>query len=182
MVQGQIQETLLRRRHCPECGKTRHSKGHHDNTIRTLFGNIELQSSRLEHCRCQVHVEKTHGAAVAHRLEDSKYLPSFGVAFTRLALERTRPLAGPRLALMAWGGSTRACGEQTPLQETTSQMKRRAGYCETCAPGGWSRSTGTKWRSGSDCVDRHKRCRETKHLATQASSFRCGEDGSRGVV
>ena len=95
---------------------------------------------------------------------------------------RTRPLAGPRLALMAWGGSTRACGEQTPLQETTSQMKRRAGYCETCAPGGWSRSTGTKWRSGSDCVDRHKRCRETKHLATQASSFRCGEDGSRGVV
>ena len=99
MVQGQIQDTLLRRRHCPECGKTRHSKGHHDNTIRTLFGNIELQSSRLEHCRCQVHVEKTHGAAVAHRLEDSKYLPSFGVAFTRVALEAYSAAGGPPLGL-----------------------------------------------------------------------------------
>jgi hypothetical protein len=99
VVQGQIQDTLLRRRHCPECGKTRHSKGHHDITIRTLFGNIELQSSRLEHCRCQVHVEKTHGAAVAHRLEDSKYLPSFGVAFTRVALEAYSAAGGPPLGL-----------------------------------------------------------------------------------
>jgi hypothetical protein len=50
VVQEQIQDALLRRRH---------SKGHHDVTIRTLFGNIELQSPRLEHCRCQPHVEKT---------------------------------------------------------------------------------------------------------------------------
>ena len=56
---GEIQDTLLRRRNCPECGKARHSKGHHDITIRTLFGNIELKSPRLEHCRCQPHAEKT---------------------------------------------------------------------------------------------------------------------------
>ena len=49
----------LRRRPCPECGQARHRKGHHDITIRTLFGNIELQSPRLEHCRCQPHAEKT---------------------------------------------------------------------------------------------------------------------------
>src|SRR5215472_13283094 len=59
VVQEQIQDALLRRRHCPECGKARHGKGHHDVTIRTLFGNIELKSPRLEHCRCQPHVEKT---------------------------------------------------------------------------------------------------------------------------
>jgi hypothetical protein len=28
-------------------------------TIRTLFGNTELKSPRLEHCRCQPHAEKT---------------------------------------------------------------------------------------------------------------------------
>jgi len=59
MVQEQIQDTLLRRRNCPECGQARHRKGHHDITIRTLFGNIEWKSPRLEHCRCQPHAEKT---------------------------------------------------------------------------------------------------------------------------
>jgi hypothetical protein len=59
VVQEQIQEALARRRHCPDCGKARHSKGHDDVTIRTLFGNIELKSPRLEHCRCQPHAEKT---------------------------------------------------------------------------------------------------------------------------
>jgi hypothetical protein len=38
VVREQIQDALLRRRNCPECGKARHSKGHHDITIRTLFG------------------------------------------------------------------------------------------------------------------------------------------------
>src|SRR5687767_1509229 len=32
VVQEQIQEALARRRHCPDCGKPRHSKGHHDVT------------------------------------------------------------------------------------------------------------------------------------------------------
>ena len=59
MVQEQIQDALRRRRHCPECGKARHGKGHHEVTIRTLFGNIELKSPRPEHCRCQPHAEKT---------------------------------------------------------------------------------------------------------------------------
>ena len=59
VVQEQIQEALLRRRSCRDCGKVCHSKGHHDITIRTLFGNIELQSPRLEHCRCQPHAEKS---------------------------------------------------------------------------------------------------------------------------
>ena len=59
VVQEQIQDTLLRRRNCPECGQARHRKGHPDITIRTLFGNIEWKSPRLEHCRCQPHAEKT---------------------------------------------------------------------------------------------------------------------------
>jgi hypothetical protein len=59
VVQEQIQDAVARRRNCPECGRTRRSKGHHDITIRTLFGNIEQKSPRLEHCPCQPHAEKT---------------------------------------------------------------------------------------------------------------------------
>jgi hypothetical protein len=59
MVQEQIREALARRRHCPDCGKPRHSKGHHDVSIRTLFGNVELKSPRLKHCPCQPHAAKT---------------------------------------------------------------------------------------------------------------------------
>jgi Phosphotransferase enzyme family len=39
------------------------------------------------------------GAAVAHRLEDFKYLPSFGVAFTRVTLEAYSAAGGPPVGL-----------------------------------------------------------------------------------
>jgi aminoglycoside phosphotransferase (APT) family kinase protein len=39
------------------------------------------------------------GAAMGHRLEDFKYLPSFGVAFTRVALEAYSAAGGPPLGL-----------------------------------------------------------------------------------
>jgi aminoglycoside phosphotransferase (APT) family kinase protein len=39
------------------------------------------------------------GAAVAHRLEDFKYLPSFGVAFTRVTLEGYSAAGGPPVCL-----------------------------------------------------------------------------------
>jgi aminoglycoside phosphotransferase (APT) family kinase protein len=38
-------------------------------------------------------------AAVAHRLEDFKYLPSFGVAFTRVTLKAYSAAGGPPLSL-----------------------------------------------------------------------------------
>jgi len=41
VVREQIHDALARRHHCPDCGKARRSKGHHDITIRTLFGNPE---------------------------------------------------------------------------------------------------------------------------------------------
>jgi aminoglycoside phosphotransferase (APT) family kinase protein len=42
-------------------------------------------------------------ATVAHRLEDFKYLPSFGVAFTRVALEAYSTAGGPPVGLDAVG-------------------------------------------------------------------------------
>jgi len=31
----------------------RHGRGHHDVTVRTVFGNVELHSPRLGHCPCR---------------------------------------------------------------------------------------------------------------------------------
>ncbi len=59
IVQEQVNDALLRLRCCPYCGKMRHGRGHHDVTVRTAFGNVELKSPRLGHCPCQPHVEKT---------------------------------------------------------------------------------------------------------------------------
>jgi len=59
MVQEQVNDALLRLRCCPDCGKVRHGRGHHDVTIRTVFGNVELRSPRLGHCACRPHAEKT---------------------------------------------------------------------------------------------------------------------------
>jgi hypothetical protein len=59
VVQEQIHNALLRLRCCPECGEARHSKGYHPIAVRTLFGNVEVNSPRLEHCRCQPHEEKS---------------------------------------------------------------------------------------------------------------------------
>lgn len=42
-------------------------------------------------------------ASVAHRLEDFEYLPSFGVAFTRVALEEYSAAGGPPIDLDAVG-------------------------------------------------------------------------------
>ena len=42
-------------RHCPDCGKLRHSKGSHHTVFRTVFGTIPVESPRFTHCPCQAH-------------------------------------------------------------------------------------------------------------------------------
>src|SRR6516225_11656931 len=38
VIQQQVNESLTRQRCCPDCGRVRPCKGHHDVTFRTLFG------------------------------------------------------------------------------------------------------------------------------------------------
>jgi hypothetical protein len=59
MVHEQVNDALLQSRSCPECGRVRQNRGHHDITVRTVFGNVELESPRLGHCPCQPQEEKT---------------------------------------------------------------------------------------------------------------------------
>ena len=55
VVEWQMQTYLDTQRHCPDCGKLRHSKGSHHTAFRTVFGTIPVESPRFEHCSCQAH-------------------------------------------------------------------------------------------------------------------------------
>ena len=55
VVAWQMKTYLDAQRHCPDCGKLRHSKGTHHSAFRTLFGTIPVESPRLEQCPCQDH-------------------------------------------------------------------------------------------------------------------------------
>jgi hypothetical protein len=59
MVEKPLSAYVERQRHCPECGGLRTSKGHHDMTLRTAFGNLTVKSPRLHHCTCSSAPAKT---------------------------------------------------------------------------------------------------------------------------
>ena len=59
MVEKPLSVYVESQRHCPECGGLRTSKGHHDMTLRTVFGNLTVQSPRLHHCTCSSAPAKT---------------------------------------------------------------------------------------------------------------------------
>ena len=55
VVEWQMNDYLDARRHCPDCGKLRHSKGAHHIVFHTVFGDLPVESPRLTHCPCQAH-------------------------------------------------------------------------------------------------------------------------------
>ncbi len=68
-VEWQTTVYLESQRHCPNCGKARHSKDSHQITVRTLFGNLSIDSPRLHHGDCQPHSTKTF-SPLAQRLPE----------------------------------------------------------------------------------------------------------------
>ncbi len=65
VVEQQVNGFLARHRDCPECGKPRSTKGHHEIPLRTVFGNVALKSPRLRHDACQPHAQKTFSPLAA---------------------------------------------------------------------------------------------------------------------
>ncbi len=59
MVEKPLGAYVEAQRHCPDCGKLRPSKGHHEVTLRTVFGNLTLNSPRFHHCACRPRQAKT---------------------------------------------------------------------------------------------------------------------------
>jgi aminoglycoside phosphotransferase (APT) family kinase protein len=68
------------------------------------LGDIQMHNMAVDAATgALVGVFDLDGAAVAHRLEDFKYLPSFGVAFTRVTLEAYSAAGGPPVGLDGLG-------------------------------------------------------------------------------
>ena len=44
VVEWQMRAYLDSQRHCPQCGKLRHSKGVHHTVFRTVFGDLPVQT------------------------------------------------------------------------------------------------------------------------------------------
>lgn len=69
MVEHQVSEYIEQQVPCPNCGKTRAKKGHHEIVFRTLFGKMKLSSPRLYNCSCQTQ-EKQSFSPLAELLEE----------------------------------------------------------------------------------------------------------------
>jgi len=59
MIEKPLAAYVESQRRCPDCGKLRTSKGHHDVTLRTAFGTLTVDSPRLHHCACRPRQTKT---------------------------------------------------------------------------------------------------------------------------
>jgi hypothetical protein len=59
VVAWQMRAYLDSQRHCPQCGKLRHSKGVHHTVFRTVFGDLPVDSPRFTHCPCQAHTTES---------------------------------------------------------------------------------------------------------------------------
>lgn len=59
VVEAQTAHCVAAHRQCSDCGQQRHSKGHHDLPLRTVFGKVTVASPRLLHCDCQPHETKS---------------------------------------------------------------------------------------------------------------------------
>src|SRR6266545_6956859 len=68
-VEWQMRAYLDSQRHCPQCGKLRHSKGVHHTVFRTVFGDLPVDSPRFTHCPCQAHATESF-SPLAERLPE----------------------------------------------------------------------------------------------------------------
>jgi hypothetical protein len=53
LVEQQSAEFIAQQRPCPQCGRERACKGHHQIVVRTPFGKLKLDSPQLYGCPCQ---------------------------------------------------------------------------------------------------------------------------------
>ncbi len=86
VVEWQMHAYLQQQRHCPHCGKVRHSKGTHHIVFRTVFGALPVESPRLMHCACQPHDTSSFSPLAAllpeHTTPELLYLETKWAALT----------------------------------------------------------------------------------------------------
>jgi hypothetical protein len=112
MVAEQVAAFETQQTCCPECGRPRRRNGRHEIVYRTLFGKVELKSSRFYACSCQGAPPRTSLSPLAERLP-----------------ERTAPelayLESKFAALMSYGLTVELLAEILPLGEELAKTSVR---------------------------------------------------------
>lgn len=96
---------------CPNCGRPRAHKGHHELVLRTLFGKLKLPSPRLYPCPCQP-PQKRSFSPLAECLPE-RTSPELAYLQTKWA------------ALMSYGLTVDLLEEVLPLQTNTTAIIRK---------------------------------------------------------
>src|SRR5436853_1566240 len=65
MAAQQVEEYVEQQRQCPHCQRPLACKGHHQISVRTLFGKLTLESPRLYTCSCQPHQKRSWSPVAA---------------------------------------------------------------------------------------------------------------------
>jgi hypothetical protein len=115
VVEWQMRAYLASQRHCPQCGKLRHSKGVHHTVFRTVFGALPVASPRFTHCPCQTHEAESFSPLAA------------------LLPERTTPellyLETKWASLASYGTSVKLLQDVLPFDEPLEAVTIRNHVC-----------------------------------------------------
>jgi hypothetical protein len=116
VVVSQVASFLLPKRACPECSQPRCTKGYHTLSVRTIFGQLTVQSPRLHHCACRSHDAKTF-SPLAELLPD-RTLPELLFLETKWA------------SLMSYGMTSKLLQEVLPIDEPVNTFTLRRHVAE----------------------------------------------------
>jgi hypothetical protein len=111
MARHQTAAYLAQQGPCPDCGRPRAHKGHHELVLRTLFGQLKLSSPRLYTCPCQP-PRKRSFSPLAEGLPE-RTSPELAYLQTKWA------------ALMSYGLTVDLLEEVLPLQTNTAAIIRK---------------------------------------------------------
>lgn len=111
VVGHQVSEYLQQQSLCPGCGQKRLRKGDRSIRYRTLFGKLQLQSSRLFHCECQSHATRT-------------FNPLANLLSQRTAPERLY-LESKFASLMSYGLTVKLLADVLPMESELNAVTVR---------------------------------------------------------
>lgn len=112
MTESQVEEFVEQQRQCPHCQQFLAYKGHHQVSMRTLFGKLTLISPRLYTCSCQL--QKTHSWSPVAALFSERSTPELLCQEVRWA------------SLLSYGVTVKLLGDLLPMEHqlSTSTLSR----------------------------------------------------------
>ncbi len=112
MTTQQVEDYMEQQRQCLDCQQSLACKGHHQISVRTLFGKLTLESPRLYTCSCQPHQKRSWSPVAA--LFPERSTPELLYQEVRWA------------SLLSYGVTVKLLGDLLPMdhQLSTSTISR----------------------------------------------------------